>query len=96
MTAPVRLTAKAEEDLIALWEAIAGESPNAADRALDRIDDVFRLLAEHPEAGRRRDDIRPGFRLFPERPWLVFYRIVDSGVEVVRVVDGRRDLETLF
>ena len=90
-------SAQAEDDLIVIWSTVAAENPAAADRLLDRIDAVCIMLASYPEAGPRRDDIALGFRYFPVRPYLVIYRVVAPDlVEVVRVVDGRRDLENLF
>jgi toxin ParE1/3/4 len=90
-------SAQAEEDLIATWLAIASDNLLAADRILDRIDAVCHMLALHPFAGAARDDIAPGLRYFPVTPHLVLYRILaDDHVEIVRVVDGRRDLAELF
>jgi toxin ParE1/3/4 len=90
-------SAQAEDDLIVIWSRTAAENSAAADRVLDRIDAVCVMLANYPEAGPRRDDIAPGFRYFPVRPYPVIYRVsVPDLVEVVRVVDGRRDLENLF
>ena len=90
-------SAQAEDDLIAIWSAIAPEDLAAADRVLDRIDAACVMSASYPEAGPRRDDIVPGFRYFPVRPYLVIYRVVaPDRIEIVRVVDGRRDLANLF
>lgn len=53
--------------------------------------------------GAPRNDLVTGLRALIERPYLIFYRLVpDSSdqavelVEIVRVIDGRRDLPTLF
>jgi toxin ParE1/3/4 len=90
-------SSQAEDDLIAIWSAIAPENRAAADRVLDRIEAACVMLASYTEAGPRRDDIVPGFRYFPVRPYLVFYRVIAPDlVEIVRVVDGRRDLAKLF
>jgi toxin ParE1/3/4 len=90
-------TAQAEEDLIAIWLTIAADNPPAADRILDRIEAVCQMLAHHPAAGPAREDIAPSLRYFPVSPYLVLYRIVtEQHVEIVRVVDGRRELSSLF
>jgi toxin ParE1/3/4 len=49
-----------------------------------------------PHRGRRRPEIGPEFRSIPVPPVVVFYRVTDETVEIVRIVDGRRDLQTLF
>jgi toxin ParE1/3/4 len=53
--------------------------------------------------GVRRSDIRPSMRMLVEAPYLILYRTnpdTDEGsvgaVEIVRVVDGRRDLGGIF
>lgn len=54
------------------------------------------MLAQFPEMGRNRDDIVPSIRSFPVNNYLIFYRTVALGIEVVRVVSGYRNLENLF
>ena len=53
--------------------------------------------------GARRPDISPPARMLVEAPYLILYEIfpdTDDGpidqVEIVRVVDGRRNLLSLF
>ena len=53
-------------------------------------------LIENPRMGPARDDIRQGLRYLGSDTYLNLYRIVDDGVEIVRVVHGQRDLFGLF
>ena len=46
--------------------------------------------------GRTRDDLRPGIREIVVYPTVLFYRLADDRIEIVRVVDGRRDLAAIF
>jgi toxin ParE1/3/4 len=46
--------------------------------------------------GRKRDEPAPGLRGFPVRKYVLFYRVVEDGIEIVRVLWGYRDLELLF
>ena len=89
-------TRSAEEDLIAIWTRIAEDDAAAADRLLDRIDEVCALLAENPQLGPARQDLRPDLRYFTVTGYLILYRERKGGVEIVRVVHGARDLPTLF
>lgn len=50
------------------------------------------MLAEHPKAGVARDDLATGLRSFPVYPYILFYRPITGGIEVVRVLDGRRNI----
>jgi len=90
------LTRQAREDLIDIWLRIAADDPGAADRVLDRLETAAMTLTENPRMGPARDDIRPGLRYFVSDNYLFLYRIVEDGVEIVRVVHGRRDLFGLF
>ena len=92
----IRRTAQAEEDLIDLWLYIAQDNPGAADRLLDEIEEKFSFLADHPQLGPVRPDIAEGCRYFPVGSYLILYRLIPDGIEVVRVVQGSRRLENLF
>jgi toxin ParE1/3/4 len=46
--------------------------------------------------GRRRDELLPSLRSFPVEDYLIFYRPIEEGIEILRVVSGYRDLEALF
>ena len=89
-------TAQAEEDLIDIWLYIAQDNPAAADRLLDKIDGKILLLAEQPAIGRAREDIAPDLRFLPIGKYLILYRIILDGIEIVRVVQGARNLKDLF
>lgn len=89
-------TRRARQDLIEVWKYIAADNSTAADALLDRIDESCRTLAEHPQLGPSRHDIRPGLRYFIVGEYVILYRTIDDGVEIVRVVHGRRDLSGLF
>lgn len=94
--ARISFTRRAREDLIEIWMHVAEDDPQAADRLLDRLNETAARLAEHPEMGAARDDIRPGLRYLVSAPYLLLYRTTDGGVEIVRAVHGRRDLSGLF
>lgn len=42
-----------------------------------------------------RPEIGEGARSLVIERWLVLYRLVDGGVQIVRIVDGARDLDRL-
>jgi toxin ParE1/3/4 len=92
----VSFTRAAREDLITIWTHIAEDNPQAADRVLDRLEGAANRLAESPQIGPARDDIRPGLRYLVSGPYLLLYRIRDGRIEIVRAVHGRRDLSGLF
>jgi len=73
-------------------------SEEVALRFIDAVDAAVRRLAGTPEIGRRREF--SSARLAGLRSWpvpgfekhLIFYRVEEDWIEVVRVVHGARDL----
>ena len=92
----IKRTARVEEDLIEIWLYIAHDDVRAADRLLDEIEEKFFLLADHPSLGPSRPDIAPGLRYLPVRRYLILYREITDGIEIVRVVHGARDVRSLM
>ncbi len=92
----IRRTALAEADLIDIWLYISQDNPDAADRLLDDIEAACSRLAEHPQLGVARPEIGNECRLFPVGRYLILYRIIRNGIEVVRVSHGARRTDTLF
>jgi toxin ParE1/3/4 len=88
-------TAQAEEDLIDIWLYIAQDNPAAADRLLDTFEEKGWLLAENPELGQARSDIAKDFHHLPVGRYLMLYRKIPGGIEMVRVVQGMRLLSSL-
>jgi toxin ParE1/3/4 len=94
-----RLSPRAANDLDDIWIYVARESGSLeiANRLIDSITDRFVMLANHPHAGRQRnDDLGTSRRSFPVGEYLIVYRVEDKDVLILRVVHGRRDLGALF
>jgi len=82
----------AEEDLLEIWDYIAPRDLAAAEGVISEISAVFSMLAENPLAGRSRIEFRQELRSFPVGMYLVFYRVIEDGIVIVRVLHGARDL----
>lgn len=91
-----RRTAEAENDLLSIWRYIAGDNPEAATRILRNIDEKCALLGENPKLGPARPDIAADLRYFTSGNYLILYREVSDGVEIVRVLHGARNLTDIF
>ena len=46
--------------------------------------------------GLPRPDLGAGFRVFRHKPYIVVYRELEDTIEILRLVDGRRDYRGLF
>lgn len=90
--AKVVTNAAAEADADEIWFWIATERPRAADALLRSFDEAAAMLAEFPKAGPARDDLAAGLRSFAVYPYILFYRPISGGIEVARVLDGRRNI----
>ena len=83
-------------DLVDIWSYIAEDYPERADRFVDEIRSQCESLSETPMIGRERSELLPGMRSFPFGRYLIFYRIAEESLQIVRVLSGYRDLEALF
>lgn len=84
---------KAEDDLIEIWTYIAQEDEAAADRVLEKIEKTLSMISRHPTAGRSRPELFADLRSFPVGPYILFYVVTDSGIELIRVLSGYRDID---
>jgi toxin ParE1/3/4 len=90
---------RARQDLDEAAAYIQGQSgPQRAIRFLRAADSTLAMLAGMPGMGTRYDPHEPlyaGLRYFPitrHRKYLIFYRPLPDGVEVLRVLHGARDI----
>jgi toxin ParE1/3/4 len=79
-----------------IWVHIAQDNPASADRVIFGLIAAEDRLAEFPELGRVRDDLRPGVRSWAVGAYLVLYRLEPDGVLIVRILHGARDLRDLL
>jgi len=85
------------------YVTIGLENADAAERIYTAVEGRVGLLSRFPRMGPRRPEIAPTARMLVEGSYLVLYELhpdtedgpVES-VEIVRVVDGRRELSGLF
>jgi toxin ParE1/3/4 len=94
--AKIERSSQAQSDLVDIWLYIANDSPAAANKFLDQIDSICELLSASPVLGRSREELGRNLRSFPVGDYLIFYRPIRSGIVVVRVLSGYRDLDKLL
>lgn len=93
---PIQRSPAAEDDLIDIWCVIAKDNQRAADRVLDTIAGRILQLATFLESGPLRPDIAADARALTVGNYLVLYRNTPTHVEIMRVVNGARDVTTLL
>jgi plasmid stabilization system protein ParE len=88
----VDVTPSAARDLVQIWEYIAADSLDAADRVIERIRGEFQRLAAMPGMGHTRKELGPEYRVWGVYSYLVVYRPDVRPIQIIRVVSGWRDL----
>ena len=63
----------AAADILDIWDHIAEDSLDQADRWVDKLDAKFELIATQPLMGRARDELAANRRSFPFGRYVIFY-----------------------
>jgi toxin ParE1/3/4 len=94
-----RITPAAKFDLDQIWSCIEEHSGSAelADQVTENIYQQIVLLSRYPHLGRDRSaDLDHGFRSFAVGEYVIVYSVIGPDVLILRLVHGRRDVESLF
>ena len=87
------LSVEAELDLEEIWDYIALDSFDAADRWIEELFDALERLARTPRIGHKREDLTNLPVLFwPVNAYLIIYRITTRQIEIVAITQGSRDV----
>src|SRR6266542_1857362 len=91
------LTPRAKRDVNDIWDYIAEDNIEAADRVLDALESAMIKLAKSPDIGHRREELADKRHRF----WLVYsYRIVYRHealpIQIVRVLHAARDVQSIL
>jgi len=95
-------TPLARLDLAACWAYIAERSPEAAHRFRLAAEATFDVLARMLQVGAPYEVCNPrlqGLRCARVRRFrnhLIFYRPIDGGIDVIRVLHAARDIATIL
>jgi plasmid stabilization system protein ParE len=100
MSTPFQLTLRALNDLSDIWEYIAEDNVDAANRVESAILSACNSLARHPLIGSKRTEITP----LPVRFWtvtrfpnyIIVYRPHTMPLQVVAVLHGKRNLKAIL
>jgi plasmid stabilization system protein ParE len=92
-----RLSRRAADDLLAIWQRIAADSRRNADCLLARMERSFRFLAAHPVNGDvwRLGPTEVRYYAVPRSRYVVFFVPAATGVDIRRVIYGGADLDTV-
>jgi toxin ParE1/3/4 len=94
--ARAKISRSAVQDLDEVWLYIAQHNIDAAEKVISQLEAAAKKLAAAPGMGRKRDELQAGLRSYPVGRYVLFYRRISGGIEVLHVYHGARRLEDLF
>ena len=86
----------ASRDLNDIADYFAENSLEAGERFFRDFNRKCQQLVAFPNSGKSYAFIRPDLRGLSLEGYVIFYRILDDGIEILRVVSGRRNFPSLF
>ena len=96
MTPRIERNRAGVSDYEEIWHYIARDNAAAADRLIATFERQLATLATMPGVGREEPMLALNLRSFPVGSYLIFYRPIDDGVELVRVLHGARDISSEY
>ena len=97
MIRQVRLTPKARADIDAIRKYSEKEwGKDQAIKYIRTIHAVLQLIDSNPGIARKAEDIRPGLLKYPAGSHLIFFRLTEEAIDIVRILHKRMDMEAHF
>ncbi|PSF35517.1 type II toxin-antitoxin system RelE/ParE family toxin [Aphanothece hegewaldii CCALA 016] len=90
------------QDLIELATYIATDNLDASERFLTAAEETFQQISKLPQMGKQCQLSNPELAEIRQQAikgfknHLVFYRVLNSDIEIIRVLHGARDLEAIL
>jgi toxin ParE1/3/4 len=91
-----RYSTPALQDLVHIGDYIARDNPRAAVKLMDRLEMECQRIAEQPDRGMSHEELPESHLVFPVGNYLIVYQTNETGVFILRIVHGARDLSQLF
>jgi len=97
MASLYEISVEAQNDLFEIWQRIAVDSVDLANRIEDEFHALFASLARMPGQGHVRKDLTPKpVVFFPLYSFLVVYQPETKPIRILAVVRGKRDMKRLL
>lgn len=84
------------QDLDEICAVVSQNNVKAASKLFDAIRQKCKLVANFPNMGKSYIWIAPDLRGFSVDDYIVFYYPRLDGIDIIRLISGRRDLKTIF
>ncbi len=83
-------TLQSDGDIESIGDYIAQDSPRAALKWIGEIEEKLEAIAAAPGIGMERPEVQKGLRTIAFGNYLICYRQIADGVEILRVFHGAR------
>ena len=82
--------------MVSIYCSASPWTVHQAEVYIRQIQQCIETVAARPSLGRRCDDIRPGYFVYRAGSHLLFYRINDVGIDIVRILHQKMDPQRHF
>ena len=90
------ISPSASRDLNQIAEYFLARNLEAGEKLFNEFNKKCQYLTIFPNIGRSYDNLKNGLRGLPLNGYIILYQVIDDQVNILRVVSGYRDLESLF
>ncbi len=66
------------------------------DQYLKRVSRAIVQLAQYPDLGQSRDEISPGLRTLPVVQHVIYYRVTEEAIRILRILHAHMDASAYF
>ncbi|AFY58658.1 plasmid stabilization system protein [Rivularia sp. PCC 7116] len=90
------LAQEATQDLDDILDYFLSHNIDAGERFIQEFNKKCKYLTQFPNIGRSYANLDPMLRGIPVDGYILFYRVFEDNIEIVRVISGYRDLKSVF
>jgi toxin ParE1/3/4 len=87
---------EASQDLDEILDYFLVRNINAGERFIQRFNKKCQNIAQFPNVGRTYGKFDPSLRGIALDGYIIFYRVLEDSIVIVRVISGYRDLKSIF
>ncbi len=86
----------ASQDLNKIADYFLTVNVTAGEKLFQLFNHKIKHLTQFPLIGRSYNHIKPSLRGLPLKGYIIFYRVSDDQIEILRIVNGHQNLSDLF
>jgi toxin ParE1/3/4 len=86
----------ASQDLNKIADYFLTVNVTAEEKLFQLFNQKIKQLTQFPLMGRSYNHIKPSLRGLPLKGYIIFYRVSDDQIEILRIINGHQNLSDLF